>query len=160
MGTCPDLRFHISQVIIFHITPHHFYISQRCQAVQMWPLCTKMTLDSNSSQCSPIVGLFHSALPKSAHNLAQPSGKGLQTADNWLELELNSIFVQKTSLYCLIMLCNVGVVVERWGKWWPGKCGNVDWEKYLSNLVQTSPQAKRHQSSLLITPITSLFQLL
>ena len=32
---------------------------------------------------------------KSAHNLAHPSGKGLQTADNWLELELNSIFVQK-----------------------------------------------------------------
>ena len=53
-----------------------------------------------------------------------------------IELELNSIFVQKTSLYCLIMLCNVGVVVEQWGKWWPGKCGNVDWEKYLSNLVQ------------------------
>ena len=99
MGTCPDLRFHISQVIIFHITPHHFYISQRCQAVQMWPLCTKMTLDSNSSQCSPIVGLFHSALPKSAHNLAQPSGKGLQTADNWLELELNGVlFATKNSL--------------------------------------------------------------
>ena len=65
----------------------------------MWPLCTKMTLDSNSSQCSPIVGLFHSALPKSAHNLAQPSGKGLQTADNWLELELNGVlFATKNSL--------------------------------------------------------------
>ena len=81
--------FHISQVIIFHITPHHFYISQRCQAVQKWPFCTKMTLNSNSSQCSPILGLFHSAVPKSeqiysvlapkncksAHNLAHPSRK-------------------------------------------------------------------------------------
>ena len=27
-------------------------------------------------------------------------------------------------------------------------------------VVETSPQAKRHQPSLLITPITSLFQLL
>ena len=30
---------------------------------------------------------------KSVHNLAQPSGKGLQTADNWLELELNGVEV-------------------------------------------------------------------
>ena len=113
MGTCPDLRFHISQVIIFHITPHHFYISQRCQAVQKWPFCTKITLNSNSSQCSPIVAFFHLAAPKSvqicnvlapkhcqsAHNLAQPSGKGLQTAHNCLELELNSVFVQQKYLF-------------------------------------------------------------
>ena len=68
-----------------------------------------MTLNYNSSQYSPIVSLFHLAVPKSepiysvlapkncksAHNLAHPSRKGLQTADNWLELDLNSIFVQK-----------------------------------------------------------------
>ena len=33
-------------------------------------------------------------MPKSAHNLAQPSGKGLQTADNWLELELNGVLFE------------------------------------------------------------------
>ena len=67
----------------------------------------------NSSKFSPIVSLFHLPVPKSepiysvlapkncksAHNLAHPSGKGLQTADNWLELELNGVlFATKNSL--------------------------------------------------------------
>ena len=42
-----------------HHFPHYFYISQRCHAVQKWPFCAKMTLNYNSSQCSPIVSLFH-----------------------------------------------------------------------------------------------------
>ena len=110
---CPDLRFHISQLIIFHITPAPLPHFTTFGSTEVAFLHTKITLNSNSSQCSPIVALFHSAVPKSeqiysvlapkhcksAHNLAQPSGKGLQTADNWLELELNGVlFATKNSL--------------------------------------------------------------
>ena len=143
----PNLQFHISQVIIFHTTSTFHNIVRQYRIglfAQKWlwiiiQVNVLLLLAFFTWLCQNLSRFTVFRAPKnskSAHNLAHPSGKGLQTADNWLELELNSIFVQKTSFYCLIMLCNVGVVVERWGKWWPGKCGNVDWEKYLSNLVQ------------------------
>ena len=62
----------------------------------------------------------------------------MKKANNWRKLTwIKKSFLCKKATSVLpdnVVKCKSGV--EWCGKWWPGKYGNADWEKYLSTLVQ------------------------
>ena len=85
----PDLRFHISQLIIFHSTPPPLLHFTTFGSTEVAFLHTKITLNSNSSQCSPIVALFHSAVPKSEQIYSVLAPKHWKSAHKLEEIESN-----------------------------------------------------------------------